>query len=497
MSDALCPALSIAVVAAVLWLALWAVNRRCEKSAILIAVNLLLVFGYGDLTAFLYPVRINIGGFGAIGYNKLYFCAVIILNSVLYVVLKRWPGIEPAGGKVMLGTIAAAFVVSLGSRAHETLNIHDGSVSLHDQRVQALLENEGPSAPHRKNPDIFHIILDAHPRSDILKEHFDHDNSGFIRFLEGHGFVLPRQSWSNYASTELSIPATLNSLYVHQSLPAAGQYTVSNLQYVRELRANPLVITYLQKRGYRVYVTKHGLETEESGSAGRFLKPRSEIFGILWDEFNEALLLMTPARLIMEVSGFREPPFFEKHRRLIRFALEFCATAHKIKGPKYVFAHILAPHTPIVFGPHGEELQPGPAYLNNPRADPGRFVKASSDEIAFLDSIVARTISQMIAADSTIVIILQSDHGEFTQWPQEERPDRAVIRQRHGILNALRIPGRRMRISDTMTAINTYPVVFNALFGTALPLLEDRVFYNSIGSPFTLSEVSDTLGLPK
>ena len=54
-----------------------------------------------------------------------------------------------------------------------------------------------------------------------------------------------------------------------------------------------------------------------------------------------------------------------------------------------------------------------------------------------------------------------------------------------------------IHLPDNMTAINTYPIVLNALFGTEIQLQEDRAFFSSMGSPFRLREVSLQLGLAK
>ncbi|NLG18950.1 MAG: hypothetical protein GX556_16615 [Fibrobacter sp.] len=489
------PAIIIAIVCVALWMVSLTFTKRHEKSALIIAINLLFFFSYGDMAALMHPLSISFGDLFSIGYRKLYCCLFVILNGALFVILKRMPGIELVCSKMIQTTVVVAIIISLGTLAFEKGSDGKNDLPRQDERLSELLENAEMTASSSVTPDIYHIILDAHPRTDILQEYFNHDNSRFIGFLKDHGFVVPRYSWSNYAHTDLSIPATLNFSYIHDNFPGNDKECASNRQYAYGLRAEALVMRFLQKKGYQVYLTENGFESAVSGCADHILKPNTGALEMLWDEFNYGMVRMTPARIIMESSRFPRVSFFVQHRRRIRYALDFLSNAHKEKGPKYVLAHIVAPHTPIVFGPNGEELQQGPHYLENPSGDTGKFIEASRNEVMFLDSIVAQTISRMIAADSNCVIILQSDHGEFAQWPQEEYPDTAVLKQRHGILNALRIPGRQVCISDTMTAINTYPMVLNALFGTTIPQLQDRVFYSSIASPFKVFDISTKLGL--
>ena len=63
-------------------------------------------------------------------------------------------------------------------------------------------------------PDIYYIILDAYSRDDVLQDFYQYDNGPFISELEALGFYVARCSRSNYASTRLSLPSSLNMDYI-------------------------------------------------------------------------------------------------------------------------------------------------------------------------------------------------------------------------------------------------------------------------------------------
>jgi len=50
------------------------------------------------------------------------------------------------------------------------------------------------------------------------------------------------------------------------------------------------------------------------------------------------------------------------HRDRVLFALDALEELSSTPGPKFVFAHIVSPHEPMVFGPNGETLEREPSY---------------------------------------------------------------------------------------------------------------------------------------
>jgi hypothetical protein len=68
-------------------------------------------------------------------------------------------------------------------------------------------------------PDIYYLVLDGYPRSDVLKRMYKYDNSQFTAYLKGRGFILPGNNHSNYGMTIPSISSTLNMDYLDSFSP--------------------------------------------------------------------------------------------------------------------------------------------------------------------------------------------------------------------------------------------------------------------------------------
>ena len=65
--------------------------------------------------------------------------------------------------------------------------------------------------------------------------------------------------------------------------------------------------------------------------------------------------------------------------------------------------------------------------------------------------------------------------------------------ERFGIFNAWFIPpGLALEPQEGVTALNTFPVLFNALFDADLPLHADRFFFARMSQPYAHLELSLT-----
>jgi hypothetical protein len=95
------------------------------------------------------------------------------------------------------------------------------------------------------------------------------------------------------------------------------------------------------------------------------------------------------------------------------------------------------------------------------------------------------TMLEAPAAEQPIIIV-QADEGPFPDaYGADElsfRWDRATdaeLQEKFGILNAYHIPGvdpEAAGLSPAVSPVNSFRVVFNAYFGTDLPLLPDEIY---------------------
>jgi hypothetical protein len=91
------------------------------------------------------------------------------------------------------------------------------------------------------------------------------------------------------------------------------------------------------------------------------------------------------------------------------------------------------------------------------------------------------------------IIVLQSDHGSGMHLDMESA-EKTDHRERMGILAAVYMPGgRREGLTDAISPVNIFRVVFNNEFGTKLPLLPSESYYSTWPRPFDFVRVTDQI----
>ena len=159
------------------------------------------------------------------------------------------------------------------------------------------------------------------------------------------------------------------------------------------------------------------------------------------------------------------------HRERVLYQLEKLGEIpYTLPGPKFVYAHIVAPHSPIVFGPQGEWV-----VLPDGVSDEG-WRLAHTDEIQYINQRVLELVTEIISTSAhPPVIILQADHGAMLS-DQENHAQ---------ILNAYYLPeGGVSAVYPSISPVNTFRLVFNQYFSGSYPLLEDLTYRSYYDTPF-------------
>jgi hypothetical protein len=149
--------------------------------------------------------------------------------------------------------------------------------------------------------------------------------------------------------------------------------------------------------------------------------------------------------------------------------------------PKFVFVHLTIPHPPFVFGPDGS-LQVIPMHEkgNEQYYVKDEYKTGYRNQLAFLNQRIPQVLRTLLGSSPRPpVIFLQGDHG----------PRFVEIDKQLAILNAYYFPEPRPVLSQSMTPVNDFRIVFNTYFGTSLPLLPDRSYYSEGEQPYAFTEV--------
>ncbi|MBN2116894.1 MAG: hypothetical protein JW730_09995 [Anaerolineales bacterium] len=350
-------------------------------------------------------------------------------------------------------------------------------------------------------PDIYYIILDGYGRKDILQALYDFDNSDFLNALAARGFYIAEESSSNYVQTLLSLSSSLNMEYV-QSFEEAGIH----------LENREALVEVLEKSNVRTILARNGYELVSFRNAYNATISNAEIY---YDDsrlaypvtpFESIVIDRTLARVLLEVPFFNrvfiEMPY-DTHRSQILSTFARLKEVPTLDGDYFVYAHIIAPHPPFVFGENGEalahkepfKLADGNNYIKNHSRE--EYVTGYRGQIQFINTIVLNTVDAILAASETApIIILQGDHGPGSRLHQGTLK-KTLPAERFGILNAYYFPDQDYTsLYPSISPVNSFRVVLGRFFGNEDALIPDRHYYSTWGEPFDFIEVTD-LSLPQ
>ena len=215
-----------------------------------------------------------------------------------------------------------------------------------------------------------------------------------------------------------------------------------------------------------------------------------------YNPFERLLLEQTPLIFLLKQS-FRD---YDNHRNRILSNLKNLGVAAKIPGPKFVFAHVLAPHPPFVLGEKGESVYPehdiysiGDAtdYMHTRTRESYRLGYAK--QIQGLNGAVLQALDS-IAKNSTrpYVIFLLGDHGarSETDWKSLKNTN---VHEGFSNLQAVGMSekegARELGLSQSSTPINTLRRILDKKMEIELPSLEDKSFYSTLAYPYDFTRV--------
>ncbi len=349
------------------------------------------------------------------------------------------------------------------------------------QREKQSLESGGLEIPPGQTPpDVYYIILDAYARGDVLQDTFGYDNTSFLEGLEAMGFYVADCSQSNYAQTELSLVSSLNMNYL-EALDDHFTPDKTGRTPLRPLLQASAVRQILENMGYQTVAFETGYSWSQLEDADVYLTRSTKVTGL--NEF-EVLLVESSASLVLNDAASALPKFLvpavdypkHNHRERVLSTLDkLSKVPSTIDSPKYVFAHIIAPHIPFVFGPQGEPI------VWPEKMDIDNYEAGYRAELAYLNQRVLTFVQDIISnSDSPPVIILQADHGRALSSPQ--------IRMQ--ILNAYYLPGAQPELLyPDITPVNTFRIIFNQYFGGQYELLEDHSYFSIYKQPYLFEEI--------
>lgn len=323
-------------------------------------------------------------------------------------------------------------------------------------------------------PDIYYILLDEYTRDDVLQDIYQIDNSNFLDFLEKQGFYVARDSRSNYKRTTLSLNSTLNFNFLDQLSAETGLDAISKGHLYTAIDNNR---TFHQLRclGYKIISFDTGFIYSDLSTADIVYSPSG-----IPSRFEILLLENTPLMTFM----YDQP--YNWHRERITYMLRKLPEIASEDGPKFVFVHVLSPHTPFVFGPNGEPNNPQMLFTLNDGyryrllSGDNEYFEGYREQVVYISKLASDSIRGIL--ENSIyppIIIIQGDHGPALHY-DDNLLEKTDVQERFSILNAYYFPGIEgvKFLYSSITPVNTFRIIFNTYFGANYPLVEDKSYYS-------------------
>lgn len=470
-SDLLVPIGLTVGAAAILLVMLRLILKDWEASAFVVSITLVLFYTYGRLVETLggsLPVQI---------VTAIIYLALLVFLSRLVIKhkgnLKRPTTILNVMAATLL-IITSVNVLMSSSKKEPDLKAGKSEIT------EAISNNEGVNPPGEKQPDIYYIILDGYASAGSLDKYYGYDNSEFTSSLEDKGFYVADESRSNYTQTRLSLPSSLNLEYINFLTEDLGRNSRRSA-LPNEMIENNGLVKFLKSKGYEFVF----FGSNWSGTKSNEYADISYTEGSWWKtEFVVALMKTTALRGLF--SG--EEGLYSREGVLRAFD-EIPEVSSEEDAPVFVFAHIVPPHRPFLFGRNGE-----PAKSSN--FNSWENTQGYIDQLIFVNKKVEEMVEEIIKnSEEPPVIVIQADHGPMPAGDPEilndPTPEAADIRT--GILNAYYMPGAEGLFYKDITPVNSFRLILDELFGLELEKLEDRSYCSSYNRPYDFKDVTDMI----
>ena len=338
--------------------------------------------------------------------------------------------------------------------------------------------SSGSAPAVRPLRDVYYIVLDAFGRADVLSDLYQLDLGWFVDALQSRGFFVSNASRSNYSQTFLSLGSSLNLNYLDAVAGRIGD--AGDRRPLEYLIQHNALMKLARRAGYRVIaIGSDYAATERFEDVDECL---CEQYGL--SETELAAISLTPLRSLP-----LDRWTYDAHRRKVEASFRHLASAANERGPKLVFAHVLSPHPPFVFGPRGDR-GPNPSHFfsfqdgNHYPGSRAEYIAGYRDQATFVAGHVLELIDAILRQPGpSPVIVLHGDHGPGAMWNWDDL-DAANARERMDIFFAYHFPGEPRALPSNISPANGVRMLSNRYLGTALPTLPDLSFASGWQHPY-------------
>jgi hypothetical protein len=321
--------------------------------------------------------------------------------------------------------------------------------------------------PPEQSPNVFVLILDGYPRSDVLNTVLESSDATFLSALNSIGIATNAGAWSNYDRTYASVGSMfgLETMFtvdddIGQVLPRLRGVSGGDGEFLRAFR----------DAGYSVTVSPSSWNGSRCDSivddCVAIGVTRSSLYWLL-----RATVFAPMVPLILR------SPWTDVSLRQIDSMARIHADAMHSQQPSIVFMHVALPHPPIVLDATCKEFQQS-WRIGFRRAQTGLTVqpggiglgsaRAFGAQVQCVGTLVADQLGRIVEEDPDAVIVVLSDHGTkvlelATLIPSEFNDDQ--IWERLANLTAFGGPPECEGVLDQASVVGVLREVVRCLLG--------------------------------
>ena len=331
------------------------------------------------------------------------------------------------------------------------------------------------SASRNDMPNVYYFIFDGYLRSDMLKKHFDYDNSDFIEALELRGFSIASRSRSNFPTTAYSVNYLLNPSFANEDENKLPALLKGNSSFIGGKQSE--VENKFRALGYEFVMMNHIGRPNSACNPYCISKRRSIPFSLI--QFYKTLPIYDfikvyyPGLLWNWVSTIPNDN---------RFALN--EIPKQISKPIFLFSHALIPHPPYSVLPDCSPNSRGVIdFSMEIKKDMQLWREGYLDQIGCSNVQMLEIADRLQKADPEAIVFFVSDHGWKASYakklPSDEREKNILFKKiRVSNLIALRAPTYCMKYyKDDITLVNSFPLAFACLNKSIPEFVKNRSYF--------------------
>lgn len=343
-------------------------------------------------------------------------------------------------------------------------------------------------------PDIYHIVLDAYGGSDTLAGEFGFDNSEFYEQLRSLGFVVNESIIAPYNETVHTMSSVFLGEYLREGeFPIASRSSNELRSTLGSLIPHGPVHEILRENGYSALYTDPGhtflrfpndatvLRSAYSRPLNKFEMHLGQVAGL--DRLLPDLYEVTEENpLILSVKN--------------AFANDFAG----FESPKFVYQHVLAPHTPFIVDRNGAKTTEfrwfsttaeGDSVVFDDPVKRQAYIRGYLEKLRFVNDRLLGQVRKLRKLPGNKIILIHGDHGSGSSYFIED-PEKTCLRERFTTFLAVYVDDPVIRkefgwVPDSdASSVNIYRSLLNGLLGLDLEMLPGESSFVRYSAPHQL-----------